>query len=462
MAAAAAVAAAAEGVVAAAPRGAAKAPGAAAAAAAAATPLSSVVVELGEEDLVTAVRRTCHEVLARGAAAGAEGTAEGAAVATVEEAGVRDFVARVLAPLPADKLVPPFALPLRFASVEDEVNLWMLLQLINFGSGFRHELHAGARRGAWETMVRGAIGLHLSGCRVTAEFMTGFDRGTVVEHFGFAPDTEVALMPGMYQLVPGPLAPLATLLVRVINDTGRTLLAAGHASFYSFLAAGAAPSGTRPSAVAFAQCLVTSFAGFRDVTHVRGLDVYVCKKAQLAAAYMARKFGAALPAVFDFHDLAKLTVMADNVVPAVLRAAGVLRLRPDVAAAVDGRRDLPAGQLDTELRAASIVACERIVAYAHEYAATAVAAAPAAPAAAPAAAAAAESATTAADAAPGTPATPATPAATTAPAASGTARSPAWLATLTEADLDEFLWTYGKKPDIRKLERHATKDTFFY
>ena len=36
------------------------------------------------------------------------------------------------------------------------------------------------------------------------------------------------------------------------------------------------------------------------------------------------------------------------------------------------------------------------------------------------------------------------------------------MSTLTEADLDEHLWLLGKAPAYRGLERHATRDTYFY
>jgi hypothetical protein len=35
-------------------------------------------------------------------------------------------------------------------------------------------------------------------------------------------------------------------------------------------------------------------------------------------------------------------------------------------------------------------------------------------------------------------------------------------AALTEADLDEWLWYKGKEPELRKLRRHATPNTYFY
>lgn len=33
---------------------------------------------------------------------------------------------------------------------------------------------------------------------------------------------------------------------------------------------------------------------------------------------------------------------------------------------------------------------------------------------------------------------------------------------LTVDDLDWYLWRAGKEPEYRGIERHATRDTFFY
>jgi hypothetical protein len=41
--------------------------------------------------------------------------------------------------------------PLNFESMDDEINFWALAHLLNFGSGYRHELHdaGGKVRRTW-------------------------------------------------------------------------------------------------------------------------------------------------------------------------------------------------------------------------------------------------------------------------------------------------------------------------
>lgn len=71
-----------------------------------------------------------------------------------------------------DSAVPP-TFPLKFGSLEEEVNLYAVLNLLNFGSGFRHLLHArkGEDRGAYDTMVFGVMSLYLHGVKMDDAWM---------------------------------------------------------------------------------------------------------------------------------------------------------------------------------------------------------------------------------------------------------------------------------------------------
>lgn len=68
-----------------------------------------------------------------------------------------------------------------------------------------------------------------------------------------------------------------------------------------------------------------------------------------------------LAGVADFRDIDQLTVFADNLLPHVLRADGVLEYDDALAQAIDAGEELPHGaQAERELRAATIVACDRL------------------------------------------------------------------------------------------------------
>jgi hypothetical protein len=78
------------------------------------------------------------------------------------------------------------------------------------------------------------------------------------------------------------------------------------------------------------------------------------KRAQIAAHDLA------LAGVAGFHDLDRLTIFADNLVPHVLRVEGVLRYAPALAATVDAGELLPPGEEEREIRACAVYACELI------------------------------------------------------------------------------------------------------
>jgi hypothetical protein len=70
----------------------------------------------------------------------------------------------------------------------------------------------------------------------------------------------------------------------------------------------------------------------------------------------------ALAGLAEFHDLDRLTIFADNLVPHVLRMDGVLRYDPRLAARIDREELLPPGDEESEIRACAVHACELIAA----------------------------------------------------------------------------------------------------
>ena len=70
----------------------------------------------------------------------------------------------------------------------------------------------------------------------------------------------------------------------------------------------------------------------------------------------------ALAGVATFHDLDRLTIFADNLVPHVLRVDGVLRYDDRLAGRIDAGEPLPPGEEEREIRACAVHACELIAA----------------------------------------------------------------------------------------------------
>jgi hypothetical protein len=81
------------------------------------------------------------------------------------------------------------------------------------------------------------------------------------------------------------------------------------------------------------------------------------KRAQITANDLV------LAGVADFSDVERLTVFADNLLPHVLRMDGVLEYAPELAAEVDAGRPLRAGgEMEREIRACTVHACEALAA----------------------------------------------------------------------------------------------------
>ena len=84
-------------------------------------------------------------------------------------------------------------------------------------------------------------------------------------------------------------------------------------------------------------------------------DVGFYKRAQIAANDLVHA------GVAEFADIDALTIFADNLVPHVLRADGVLSYAPELAQRVDGGIALaPGGAMEVEIRACAVHACELI------------------------------------------------------------------------------------------------------
>jgi hypothetical protein len=100
---------------------------------------------------------------------------------------------------------------------------------------------------------------------------------------------------------------------------------------------------------------------FQDVARYRGREVPILKRAQitpsdLALALEGRGRG-------EFHDLDRLTIFADNLVPHVLRLDGVLEYAPPLAARLERGELIPAGSPEeVEIRAVALHAVEAMAA----------------------------------------------------------------------------------------------------
>lgn len=118
------------------------------------------------------------------------------------------------------------------------------------------------------------------------------------------------------------------------------------------------------SAGGSAERLVRSLAAlplYADVARYEELDVPFYKRAQITVSDLARVFHG--EGWGRFHDLDRLTLFADNLVPHVLRCHGVLVYSDSLATRIDGEELLPSGaREEVEIRAVAVEAVERLVA----------------------------------------------------------------------------------------------------
>jgi hypothetical protein len=154
------------------------------------------------------------------------------------------------------------------------------------------------------------------------------------------------------QNAPREIVDLMTFFARAWNDLGNWLDARFASRFEGILRESARSAATLVD-------LLSEMPLYRDVARYQTFDVPIYKRAQLTAADLSL----ALPGgAGHFHDLDRLTIFADNLVPHVLRFEGVLRYEPDLASRIDsGILIEPGSDEETEIRAVAVHAVEQLV-----------------------------------------------------------------------------------------------------
>ncbi len=104
---------------------------------------------------------------------------------------------------------------------------------------------------------------------------------------------------------------------------------------------------------------------YRDVSPHDGERVPLFKRAQITAVDLSLAFGGEGPGRFD--DLDRLTMFADNLVPHVLRLAGVLAYDDALLTRIESDELLEHDSVEeVEIRAVAVHAVEQVVAALHD------------------------------------------------------------------------------------------------
>ncbi|RHY32401.1 hypothetical protein DYB32_002611 [Aphanomyces invadans] len=91
-----------------------------------------------------------------------------------------------------DQLGEPIRYPLSFKSIEEEVNFLALVDLLNFGSGYRKPLHQYCDR------MFGVIGMYISSSQLDAKTLRGLSLDSVANYFSLPLERDEQLSPGIY------------------------------------------------------------------------------------------------------------------------------------------------------------------------------------------------------------------------------------------------------------------------
>lgn len=205
---------------------------------------------------------------------------------------------------------------------EETARYVFVLDAINFGSGWFHSLE----------LAPGETGTSALTARLTAHARAHDGTWTAAELRRLDARTVAAV------LGQAPEHPLIALYAEALRQLGTWL---GERTALEAIAA-ADGSGQRLAAQLAAGMPFLADAGFY-------------KRAQITANDLVHA-GAA-----EFSDIDSLTVFADNLLPHVLRADGVLTYSDELARLIDAGALLPAGgDMERELRGSAVHACELI------------------------------------------------------------------------------------------------------
>lgn len=217
---------------------------------------------------------------------------------------------------------------------------------------------------AFDVIRFGVMSFHVGGTPMTAEKFKTIDIFEVASIFQLPIEKEVPVkkeMPFLTMAEPTPLKPFAQGIVDVLNSTGAFLQQHGYTDLAAFILASS--SHGKPSAVEMVTRLVQALPGLQDVsTRTQdGEPLYLFKKAQIMVYHLWLLLHEQDPVHFGFEDIDKLTIFADNVIPTMLIHLGVLEIPQEWQDLLDRHQDVGEEKAYV-LRAASVVACEKIVA----------------------------------------------------------------------------------------------------
>ena len=237
----------------------------------------------------------------------------------------------------------------QFQSSTQEAAFIVLMHALDFGSGWRQELHRHHGKGAWLTVKPGIEALHgLAKGSYTAEWLCGLTAHQVAEAFAISDNPE--------------LESLVDALLLVLHDLGRGLQENQFTSLEAFVDAKIVESTThRTPAGEFVWDLVETFpTTFNDQHMIDNQLVCFYKKAQLVTGEIYHRFHKE-EARFNFIDGPQLTAYIDNVICATMRYTGVAVLSEELTHKIEHGAELePSSVEEVSFRAAAMCGVDAV------------------------------------------------------------------------------------------------------
>ena len=222
---------------------------------------------------------------------------------------------------------------------EDSVAFIITLDAINFGSGYFPHLRKRPGMSGYFTIASSLTDLFTKRGPLSARELSEITTSDCARMFAQDIDDPA-------------IAKLMSLFSRALTDLGSYLHTHFHGRFTDLIAA------ADHSAVRLVDILRV-MPLFFDEEQYRGMNVPFYKRAQITASDLAIAFDGRGPG--KFHDLNRLTIFADNMVPHVLCLDGILAYEEGLLTRIGQGELIPAGsEEEVEIRACAVHAVELI------------------------------------------------------------------------------------------------------
>ena len=277
------------------------------------------------ESIFASIRKACKEVASR----------------TSHVKINYDKISSYASSLPVDSAVAPQLDPKChfLGRKKDTVAFLLVLDSINFGSGYFPHLRKRPGMSGYFTIASSLHDFYLANGPPTADHLTAITAEDCTQIFDQDPGDEI-------------IGELMGHFSAALNDLGRYLLNRFEGDFTGLVEAADA------SAARLVH-LLRQMPYFNDVEPYAKLQVPFFKRAQIIAADLAMAFEGLMWG--HFHDLDQMTIFADNLVPHVLRMDGILSYEDSLLTRINSQTLIPPGSAEeVEIRACAVHAVELI------------------------------------------------------------------------------------------------------